>query len=60
MIKNNYSPGYTKLETHNFFIVSQNDDLPTNYSLVSEYNHSILYWKNQEIIRNLLKIQEIP
>ena len=38
-----------ELENHNFFIVFQNDDLPSNYSLVSKYNWCVLFWKNMEI-----------
>ena len=33
-----------ELENHNFFIVFQGDDLPSNYSLVSQYNKCVLVW----------------
>jgi len=49
-----------ELENHNFFIVFQGDDLPSNYSLVSEYNKCVLVWKNQEIEDYTFFVMEYP
>ena len=49
-----------ELENHNFFIVFQGDDLPSNYSLVSEYNKCVLVWKNEEIEDYTFFVMEYP
>ena len=49
-----------ELEKYNFFIVFQNDDLPSNYSLVSEYNKCVLVWKNEEIEDYTFFVMEYP
>jgi len=49
-----------ELEKNNFFIVFQGDDLPSNYSLVSEYNKCVLVWKNEEIEDYTFFVMEYP
>ena len=49
-----------ELENHNFFIVFQDDDLPSNYSLVSEYNWCVLFWNNMGIEDYTFFVMEYP
>ena len=49
-----------ELEKHNFFIVWRDDDLPSNYSLVSKYNWCVLFWKNMEIEDYTFFVIEYP
>ena len=49
-----------ELEKNNFFIVFQDDDLPSNYSLVSEYSKCVLVWKNNEIEEYTFFVMEYP
>ena len=49
-----------ELEKHNFFIVFRDDDLPSNYSLVSEYNKCVLVWKNEDIEDYTFFVMEYP
>ena len=55
------SAGLTKvLEDHNFFMVFVDDDLPSNYSLVSRKNRCVWFWNEFDIEEFTFFVIEFP
>ena len=49
-----------ELESHNFFMVFVDDSLPSNYSLVSDKNWCVWFWKNFDIEEFTFFVIELP
>ena len=49
-----------ELENHNFFMVFVDDNLPSNYSLVSGKNWCVWFWNNSDIEEYTFFVIEFP